>query len=198
MNDTQPVTTYYEENREKILEKNKKWHDNNQEHILNYRKAYYAKNKEAICAKNRERAKLRDYESNEARKKYKQEYYQRNKEKLRAIGAKWKENNKERSTQLDRKSHLKCQYNMTLEDYNHMLVAQNNLCLLCGKPLDLTINNPVDHDHKCCNGEKSCGKCIRGVLHDTCNQYIARIERYPHLLNPALKYIKFELPSPGC
>lgn len=27
----------------------------------------------------------------------------------------------------------------------------------------------VDHDHKCCSGDKSCGKCVRGILCPGCN-----------------------------
>lgn len=133
-----------------------------------------------------------EIDNKERRRLYKQEYYLKNKKEIRTKNDAWKQNNKERSNFLDRRSHLKNTYCMSIEQYQELIVKQNNLCLLCNKPLDLTINNHIDHDHKCCDGEKSCGKCIRGVLHDQCNRYIAMIERYPNLLAPALKYIKFE------
>jgi hypothetical protein len=28
----------------------------------------------------------------------------------------------------------------------------------------------VDHDHTCCPGEYTCGKCVRGLLCDDCNK----------------------------
>jgi len=39
-------------------------------------------------------------------------------------------------------------------------------CDLCERP---TSNLEFDHDHKCCAGERSCGRCIRGVLCRGCN-----------------------------
>jgi len=33
-------------------------------------------------------------------------------------------------------------------------------CRICGSS-----DNPhVDHDHTCCPGDKTCGKCVRGIL----------------------------------
>jgi len=39
------------------------------------------------------------------------------------------------------------------------------MCAVCR----MTENLSVDHDHSCCPGEHSCGKCIRGFLCRTCN-----------------------------
>ncbi len=36
----------------------------------------------------------------------------------------------------------------------------------------------IDHDHTCCQGEKSsCGNCIQGLLCLTCNTALNHIER---------------------
>jgi hypothetical protein len=37
----------------------------------------------------------------------------------------------------------------------------------------------VDHDHKCCSGRRSCGKCVRGALCNRHNLYLGFIEKDP-------------------
>lgn len=34
----------------------------------------------------------------------------------------------------------------------------------------------IDHDHSCCNGGTSCGKCIRGLLCRSCNMSLGHVE----------------------
>lgn len=38
-------------------------------------------------------------------------------------------------------------------------------------------NLHIDHDHACCPGNESCGKCIRGVLCGSCNVILGWVER---------------------
>lgn len=52
---------------------------------------------------------------------------------------------------------LKVRYGLSLEQYNDMI---ENGCAVCGSFENLCI----DHDHTCCPGKESCGKCLRGVL----------------------------------
>lgn len=54
-----------------------------------------------------------------------------------------------------------------------MYFDQDGQCLL-----DICSNEAirVDHDHKCCPGRKSCGRCIRGLLCDSCNLDLGIIE----------------------
>ena len=66
-----------------------------------------------------------------------------------------------------------------------MLKAQNGKCAICKQ------NKPevVDHDHKCCSGRKTCGKCVRSLLCKRCNTFVGYIEQNKSLLQPVLRYI---------
>lgn len=70
--------------------------------------------------------------------------------------------------------HLKHRFNLTLEQWDEMVAAQGGACYLCDEPLDLesTRKVHVDHDHSCCRGDKTCGRCIRGLACDLCNRGI--------------------------
>lgn len=69
--------------------------------------------------------------------------------------------------------YLKNQYNMTAEQYDKM--AKNG-CQICGDPAT-SVRLHVDHDHACCDKDRSCGKCVRGVLCPKCNSLVDRYEK---------------------
>ena len=48
----------------------------------------------------------------------------------------------------------------------------------------------IDHDHSCCPGSKSCGKCVREVLCVTCNSLIGFAKDDPEVLKSAITYIE--------
>lgn len=94
-------------------------------------------------------------------KKYKED----NIEQHRAAGRAYYDSHKLQA----RKNHLKRTYGLSLEDYNKMLMAQNNCCLVCGRDQSkLSRNLSVDHDHK-------TGK-IRGLLCDVCNGFLGIVQ----------------------
>lgn len=74
-------------------------------------------------------------------------------------------------------------HGLTLEEYQGLLDSQNGVCAICKLP-ETTINpysgNPrnlsIDHDHACCPGKHSCGKCVRGLLCHKCNSALGIIE----------------------
>lgn len=73
-----------------------------------------------------------------------------------------------------RKNNMKRMYNLTTEDYDRLSKAQKGLCALCPEAGTLSL----DHDHACCPGSSnSCGKCIRGLLCQTCNFMLGPMER---------------------
>ena len=66
---------------------------------------------------------------------------------------------------LIRAEHLRRQYGLTAARYDVMLAAQGGGCAVCGTTVPGGRGAfHVDHDHACCPGRKSCGKCIRGLL----------------------------------
>lgn len=70
---------------------------------------------------------------------------------------------------------LKRKYGLSPEQWAQLLIGQGGLCYLCDEPVDLENkrNIHVDHDHSCCRGDISCGRCIRGLACACCNPGIA-------------------------
>lgn len=48
----------------------------------------------------------------------------------------------------------------------------------------------VDHDHSCCPGKTSCGKCVRGLLCGNCNTILGRMRDDASALLRAAKYLQ--------
>lgn len=91
---------------------------------------------------------------------------------------------------IRRKSHLKRRYNLTTEQFDAMLAAQNNKCAVCERELESRWHTNIDHDHACCPGKKSCGKCIRALLCSSCNQGIGYLQDSPEILLKAVQYLQ--------
>lgn len=93
-----------------------------------------------------------------------------------------------------RANKLVWKFNITEEEYDRLLEKQNGVCAVCERPEALIIrgkvvNLGVDHDHACCPGKRSCGKCVKGLLCSTCNGYVELCRRNPRLLKRLRKYI---------
>lgn len=65
------------------------------------------------------------------------------------------------------------------------------VCWICTRslawrldPRDLPARHGVhvDHDHRCCPGDRSCGLCIRGLAHDSCNKNLGFVEALVRLV----------------
>ena len=82
-------------------------------------------------------------------------------------------------------------YNVTREQYEEMFKSQDGRCAICGNPpKEGGKGLHVDHDHGCCPGGKSCGKCVRGLLCSSCNTAIGLLKDNPELLTAAIDYLK--------
>jgi len=82
---------------------------------------------------------------------------------------------------------LVIQYRITLKDYEDMYESQKGLCLICLLPFDVLA---IDHDHSCCPGNKSCGKCIRGLLCHFCNTSLGGFKDNIENLKRAIQYLE--------
>ena len=80
-----------------------------------------------------------------------------------------------------RKSDLKRNYGMTIENYNQMFVNQNGACLICGKSSLTSKHLNIDHNHQ-------TGK-VRGLLCQFCNTGLGNFKDDKSLLMRAFKYL---------
>ncbi len=90
---------------------------------------------------------------------------------------------------------LKNLYNLTIEQFDALLKKQNNQCAICGNALKrgstiLKERPHIDHNHRCCAGAKTCGKCIRGLLCNNCNRGIGYLQDSVDVLKKAISYLE--------
>ncbi|OAI48518.1 hypothetical protein AYO45_04770 [Gammaproteobacteria bacterium SCGC AG-212-F23] len=116
-------------------------------------------------------------------------YYFKNKEKYKEINRAYNEKFRDQVRIRNHKSKLKNVYNMTLEQYSEILIAQNNVCGICKKPetmkhkkFDYLKLLSVDHCHKT--------RKVRGLLCDKCNKALGIFEDSVEILESAIKYLK--------
>ncbi len=79
-------------------------------------------------------------------------------------------------------------YNITVEQFNEILALQNGGCAICGT-VSAQQRLHIDHNHKCCPGKTSCGKCIRGLLCGKCNVGIGCLNDNIETLMAAAAYL---------
>lgn len=76
-------------------------------------------------------------------------------------------------------------YSITAEQYAELLAFQGGVCAICrrakGNPDGERgkRNLAVDHDHSCCAGPTSCGRCCRMLVCGPCNDVLAHFRDDP-------------------
>jgi Recombination endonuclease VII len=95
-----------------------------------------------------------------------------------------------------RRKKLRRYYGMSPEQYEEKLQAQDNACAICRKPFKGSTPH-VDHDHDCCPGRASCGKCVRDLLCADCNQAIGIFGDDMIRLLAAVRYLTKHLNKEG-
>jgi len=86
---------------------------------------------------------------------------------------------------------LKNVYSWSLEGFREKFIEQDEKCAICKTPAPTGGKYwAVDHDHSCCPGEKSCGKCRRGLLCMNCNNMLGCVRDNTEVLLAAVEYLK--------
>jgi len=89
-----------------------------------------------------------------------------------------------------RSERLHRNYGITFDAYRQMLEEQGGGCKICGGVNANGKDLAVDHDHSCCPGRKSCGRCVRGLLCSRCNTGIGMLGDTADRLRVALAYLE--------
>lgn len=81
-------------------------------------------------------------------------------------------------------------FGITREQFDALFESQGNVCATCGTDNPGTSYWAVDHDHACCPGsDKTCGKCIRGILCRTCNHALGNVKDNHQTLARMIDYL---------
>jgi len=88
-------------------------------------------------------------------------------------------------------------YGLTVEAYDALLERDDG-CAICGIKESYSKRLHIDHDHACCPGGRSCGKCVRGLLCSSCNTGLGAFLDDAELLLKAINYlIERRVPQAG-
>ncbi|SRR6266705_621339 len=89
-------------------------------------------------------------------------------------------------------SDLKYAHGITWDQLRGIILSQGGNCYLCEEPLDPEAPRGVhvDHDHECCQGSRSCGKCIRGAACHYCNAGIGHFRDNPDRMERAARNLR--------
>lgn len=97
---------------------------------------------------------------------------------------------RKRTRDYSHQAHVEETYNITYEQYWAIYEAQGGRCYICRRANGTRRKLSVDHDHSCCPGSKSCGKCVRGLLCRSCNRNVlGHLRDDPAALQRAIDYL---------
>ena len=90
-------------------------------------------------------------------------YLEENRRTINARSRRNQRKKRETDPEYTVRSHLRNLFRMELEEYQAKLAAQEGVCAICSVPPGPKRLH-VDHDHGCCPGHRTCGKCVRDLL----------------------------------
>jgi len=100
-----------------------------------------------------------------------------------ALATDWKQKNKEYTAEYNKKYKLQYNYGLSVDEYNNLLVEQENRCAICFTSVEqLPRGLVVDHNH-------TTGKA-RGLLCHACNVALGMLKESEDNLMGALSYLR--------
>ena len=162
-------------NRDQRNQYNRGWHEKHPEKQAEYQAKWNEANREKFLA---------------IRRKLSLAHYYRNRERILR--------ERREKAKSDPTRYLRGRlgrFHITLERYKELHDGQQGCCGVCEKPETVTAKGKlqrlgIDHDHSCCPGDFSCGKCIRGLVCSRCNVALHLVEKDPEWGIKALKYLR--------
>ena len=85
---------------------------------------------------------------------------------------------------------LQIVYSITAAEYARILAVQGGVCAICRRATGSYKKLSVDHDHACCDSDRSCGKCVRGLLCQPCNRMLGHLRDDPTAFRRAAHYLE--------
>jgi hypothetical protein len=154
---------WYDDNKKRILERQKRYNDTHQKERSTYGKAYRDEHKEEIAES-------------------KKQYYENNKEQRIQYNKQYHNSHKETTRKRSRKRTI-IKHGVTPEQHTEIFNKQQGCCMICGRhQSELKLALAIDHDH-------TTGK-IRGLLCGKCNRGIGYLNDDVNLLLKAIEYLK--------
>jgi hypothetical protein len=89
-----------------------------------------------------------------------------------------------------RQSSTSQRHGLSRQALDDAVAAIENRCEICQVPFDDDRPYCVDHDHSCCPGSESCGKCIRGFLCRKCNVGVGMLDDDADRVEKAAQYLR--------
>lgn len=100
----------------------------------------------------------------------------------------WRQAKKKRKANSHGK-YIEATYNITADDYAAIMDRQGGVCAICRRATGATRKLAVDHDHSCCAGPTSCGKCVRSLLCKPCNRMLGHMRDDPEMAERVVNYL---------
>lgn len=96
--------------------------------------------------------------------------------------------NRDHYLHQQRINNISHKYSLSYSEWLEIFNRQDGKCMICFEPID--IRSAIDHDHSCCKGNRSCGACVRGILHVQCNVGLANFRESIPRLQAAITYLE--------